>query len=79
MRDEADHARPEVLSLHGLGNRRRGRRDRNTLIETDRLNGVDPQDWLAYVLDRIPDYKINRVDDLLPSNCASTEDRKADA
>ena len=39
-----------------------------TLIETARLNDVDPQTWLAQVLDRIPDYKINRVDELLPWN-----------
>ena len=50
-----------------------------TLIETARLNHVDPQAWLAQVLERIPDYKINRVEELLPWNCASTEDRKADA
>ena len=39
-----------------------------TLIETARLNDVDPQAWLAQVLERIPDYKINRVDELLPRN-----------
>ena len=50
-----------------------------TLIETARLNGVDPQTRLADVLERIPDYKINRIDQLLPWNCASTEDREADA
>jgi len=27
---------------------------------------IDPQAWLADTLARIPDYKINRVDDLLP-------------
>jgi len=37
-----------------------------TLIETAKLNGIDPQAWLADTLARIPDYKINRVDDLLP-------------
>ncbi|MCF6232934.1 MAG: transposase domain-containing protein, partial [Rhodobacteraceae bacterium] len=31
-------------------------------------NGIDPQAWLADTLARIPDYKINRVDDLLPWN-----------
>ena len=43
-----------------------------TLIETARLNDVDPQAWLAQVLERIPDYKINRVDELLPWNCSTT-------
>ena len=37
-----------------------------TLIETAKLNGIDPQAWLADTLARIPDYKITRVDDLLP-------------
>ncbi len=50
-----------------------------TLIETARLNDVDPQAWLAQVLERIPDYKINRVDELLPWNTAPPEDREADA
>ena len=37
-----------------------------TLIETAKLNGVDNQAWLADTLARIPDYKINKVDELLP-------------
>jgi hypothetical protein len=37
-----------------------------TLIETAKLNGVDPHAWLTWVLARIADHKINRVDDLLP-------------
>lgn len=37
-----------------------------TLIETAKLNAVDPNAWLADTLARIPDYKINKVDDLLP-------------
>ena len=37
-----------------------------TLIETAKLNGVDPQAWLTDVLTRIADHKINRVDELLP-------------
>jgi len=52
--------------------------DRSTLIEAARLNGVDSQAWLAQVLERIPEYKINRVDELLPWNTAPAEDRKAD-
>jgi transposase len=37
-----------------------------TLIETAKLNGVDPNAWLADTLARIPDYKITKVDELLP-------------
>ena len=37
-----------------------------TLIETAKLNGVDPQTWLADTIASIPDYKITRVTDLLP-------------
>jgi transposase len=37
-----------------------------TLIETAKLNVVDPHAWLADTLARIPDYKINKVDDLMP-------------
>ncbi|MDA8870291.1 transposase [Rhizobiaceae bacterium] len=37
-----------------------------TLIETAKLNGVDPQAWLTDTLARIPDHKITRVDELLP-------------
>ena len=38
------------------------------LAERAKLNGVDPQAWLADTLARIPDHKINRIDDLLPWN-----------
>jgi len=37
-----------------------------TLIETEKLNGVDPQAWLTDVLGRIADHKITRIDELLP-------------
>jgi len=37
-----------------------------TLIETAKLNGVDPQAWLTDVLSRIADHKITRLDELLP-------------
>ena len=37
-----------------------------TLIETAKLNGVDPQVWLSDVLGRIADHKITRIDELLP-------------
>jgi transposase len=37
-----------------------------TLIETAKLNGVDPQAWLTDVLRRIANQKINLIDQLLP-------------
>jgi transposase len=37
-----------------------------SLIETAKLNGVDPQAWLTHVLDCIADHKITRIDELLP-------------
>ena len=43
------------------------------LIETAKLNGVDPQAWLANVLRCIADHKINRIDELLPWNNRSSD------
>jgi len=40
-----------------------------TLIETAKLNDVDPQAWLGRILANIADHKINRIDELLPWNC----------
>jgi len=37
-----------------------------TLIQSAKLNGVDPQAWLTNVLGRIADHKITRIDELLP-------------
>jgi len=37
-----------------------------TLIETAKLNGVNPQTWLTDVLGRIADHKINKIDELMP-------------
>ncbi|MCP4070162.1 MAG: IS66 family transposase, partial [Hyphomicrobiales bacterium] len=42
-----------------------------TLIETAKLNNVDPQAWLTWVLAQIADHKINRIDELLPWNYRS--------
>jgi len=43
-----------------------------TLIETAKLNGVDPQAWLTDTLARIADHKITRIDDLLPWHYAAS-------
>jgi transposase len=37
-----------------------------TLIETAKLNGVDPLAWLTVVLGRIAEHRINRIHELLP-------------
>jgi transposase len=39
-----------------------------TLIETAKLNGIDPQAWLADVLARLPDHPAKRITELLPWN-----------
>lgn len=39
-----------------------------TLIETAKLNDVDPQAWLADVLARIADHSNQKIGDLLPWN-----------
>jgi transposase len=44
-----------------------------TLIQTARLNDVDPQAWLADVLARIADHPISRLDELLPWNWDSSQ------
>ena len=43
-----------------------------TLIETAKLNDVDPQAWLTDVLGRIADHKITRLNELLPWSYAAT-------
>jgi len=42
-----------------------------SLIETAKLNDVDPQAWLTWVLSRIADQKITRLDELLPWHYAA--------
>ena len=44
-----------------------------TLIETAKLNGIDPQAWLADVLGRIHDHPAARLDQLLPWQWRGTE------
>jgi transposase len=48
-----------------------------TLIETAKLNDVDPRAWLADVLARIADHPAKRIAELLPWNWRSTEAARA--
>ena len=44
-----------------------------TLIETAKLNKVDPQAWLTWVLGQIADHKITRLDELMPWSYADLD------
>jgi transposase len=48
-----------------------------TLIETCKMNDVDPQAWLADVLAKLPDHPANKVADLLPWNWRSARQQSA--
>src|SRR5258708_6373510 len=48
-----------------------------TLIQTAKLNGVDPQAWLADVLARINDHNVQRLDQLMPWNWKAAAQRLA--
>jgi transposase len=41
-----------------------------SLIGSCKLNGIDPRAYLTHVLTHIADYKVNRIDELLPWNVA---------
>lgn len=47
-----------------------------SLIVTAKLNDIDPQAWLADVLDRMPSLPMSRLPELLPWNWATTSDRQ---
>ena len=54
-----------------------------TIVETAKMNGLDPEAYLADVLARIADHPANRIDELLPWNWRagrppSTPERRAD-
>jgi transposase len=50
-----------------------------TLIESAKMNDLDPQAYLADVLDRIHDHKANRLDELLPWNWVPKSTLQAEA
>jgi hypothetical protein len=44
----------------------------NTLIETAKMNGLDPEAYLRDIIARIADHPINRIAELLPWNWRPT-------
>jgi len=42
-----------------------------SLIETAKLNGIEPETWLRNVIARIADHPINKINQLLPWNMSS--------
>ena len=47
-----------------------------SLVETAKLNGLDPEGYLREVLGRIADHPINRIDELLPCNIVRHDDEQ---
>jgi transposase len=48
-----------------------------TLIETCKMNDVDPQAWLADVLEKLPDHPANKIAELLPWTWKANQQSKA--
>lgn len=42
-----------------------------SLIGPARLNGIDPEAFPLFVIERTADYPVNRIDELLPWNVAA--------
>ncbi len=50
-----------------------------SLVATAKLNGIDPEAWLADVLRRISDHPASRLDELLPWNWRKHSIRESEA
>ncbi len=61
------------------GTRMRGHRAAAiySLVNTGKLNGIDPQSWLADVLHRIQDYPAKNISQLLPWHWTNARYRDA--
>jgi len=61
---------PQELAVCGFGFRGERAAAAYSLIETAKLTGLDPEDYLRHVLERIADHPVKRVHELLPWNVA---------
>jgi transposase len=48
-----------------------------SLIETAKLNGIDPEGYLRHVLSHIAEHPINRINELLPWHVAQASTTQA--
>jgi transposase len=64
-RTSAEHGHGTILFVGSAGGGRSAA-IAYTLIESAKLNSVNPQAWLTDVLGRIADHKITRIHELLP-------------
>lgn len=76
--------RPLAVGRHNwtfAGSDEGGRRAASiyTLIETAKLNDLDPQAWLADILARLQDHPAKRIDELLPWNWKRERQQKVAA
>jgi transposase len=48
-----------------------------TLLNTAKLNGINPERYLTYVFERINEHKVNQIDQLLPWNVQLAKDAES--
>ena len=70
---------PDYPMINPVWNVANGAETIYTLVETAKLNGLDPEAYLRDVLGRIADHPINRIGELLPWNIQAVAAERAAA